>query len=232
MGVFLLSTAFAARIPDLTYCETFLLCEMAKSADDNTELVTLSNGAKRQNKIGGHVFTSLKRLAKETKRSRAALSNAAKSLVEKGYIQLVQSSKENSQTTNMYHVNVSKIIRVLDYQKTVQVLNLDIDDEDVQKFYQSAIRTYEDDFNNPPFTSLTTEVEGLVIDDWEDKVDKNELENLWTTYREKKNSNSEHSMSSTNKTHMKKNPNNTLHHDVMEQENSIMIISTTTRSTY
>lgn len=188
MSAFLIAATLRAQIPELTYCETYVLLNMSLAADDGSN--RSSTSTKRDHQIGDNVDISINKIAKMSGFDRSSLNKAVKSLIQKGYITLAEernSSRKRNKTTNTYHVNVSKIIRVLDYQKTVQVLNLDIDDEYVQKFYQSAIRTYEDDYSDPPFTSLEDEEHGICIQDWDDLVEAGDdaLERFWRTYREK-----------------------------------------------
>lgn len=188
MSAFLIAATLRAQIPELTYCETYVLLNMALAADDGSN--RSSTNTKHDHQIGDNVDISINKIAKMSGFDRSSLNKAVKSLIQKGYITLAEernSSRKRNKTTNTYHVNVSKIIRVLDYQKTVQVLNLNIDDKYVQKFYQSAIRTYEDDYSNPPFTSLEDEEQGICIHDWDNLVEAGDdaLERFWRTYREK-----------------------------------------------
>lgn len=231
MGTFVGRLMVHSKPKMLTYPEYIVLIAMTDACDDSSDVVR-TNDRKEQNCIGGNVHVSIKKLSDDLGFSRKSLNKAVKGLIEKGFIRLVETRRKTESNTNCYQVNISLLVRLLDFHATIHHYDLDLNDPKVQAFYKSAIAVYEDDFNNTPFTSLTTEAKGLVIDDWEDEVDKNELENLWTTYREKKNSSSEHSTAYKNKAHMKEKHNNALHHDVIEQENSIMIISTTTRNTY
>lgn len=189
MGTFLTTTALCAQIPELTYCETYVLLQMSFAADDNTGHNTL-NGVQRYNKIGSHVYISIKNLAQTGSFDRGTLNKAVKSLLENGYIRLTteRNTGKQKRSTNTYEINVSKIIRILDYQETVNKLNLDRNNEKVKKFYRSAISTYEDDYDNPPFSSFKKVEKGMLIDHWENLVDTGEeaLQHFWRTYRQKK----------------------------------------------
>lgn len=133
MGTFLTTTALCAQIPELTYCETYVLLQMSFAADDNTGHNTL-NGVQRYNKIGSHVYISIKNLAQTGSFDRGTLNKAVKSLLENGYIRLTteRNTGKQKRSTNTYEINVSKIIRILDYQETVNKLNLDRNNEKVK----------------------------------------------------------------------------------------------------
>lgn len=184
MGMFLLTTIKNTCPRDMHWTDMYCLEFLANKADDNTS-ESVVNGNRRMNFIGAHAYPSISSLSKDLRKSRSSLTTSIKRLKDNNWIQVMDKDDSSNISTTMYCVNVSKIFRYLDYRETVKKLKLDEYNEKVEKFFESVDATYDTDFSDPSVKTLKTVGKGLVIENWEDLVDNNQLEEYWTTYREK-----------------------------------------------
>ena len=186
MGIFSMVTIRELRIPLFTDQQRFLIEQLALYADDNTAYEQSVNPLGKKNIVGYHTYPSLRKMSKDYGKSYAALSKAKKELLEMDIIK--EAEKQLHRTTITYAINFSKIFRLADYYCTIRSLHLDKDDTTVTQFFNSAMRSYEDDYLTFPVRSITAKEKGICIHDWDDLVygGDDALEEFWRTYRQKK----------------------------------------------
>lgn len=185
MGLFSLGALRRLRIPLFTDQQRFILEEYADYVDDNTEAEGAVDADDKRNIVGYHAFPSLKKMSLYYGKSYPSLLKAKQEIVEMDLLQEAELQISNSTIT--YSMNFSKLFRLGDYYETVRELKLDENDEDVKKFFESAFRSYEDDYLTFPVRTLKKREKPMVIKDWKNLVDAGDdaLERYWRTYREK-----------------------------------------------
>lgn len=200
MGMFSLDVVRRLRIPLFSDQQRFVLEEYASYADDNTEEDGTIDVHSRKNIIGYHAFPSLKKMSQYYGKSYTSLIKAKQELIDMEILKEAEYQLNNSTIT--YCINFSKLFRLGDYYATLRSYKLNENDEKVKKFFQSAFKTYEDDFITFPVRTFRQREKGRTIDDWETLVDAGDdaLEEYWRTYREKSIGAAEHNTNTSNTT--------------------------------
>lgn len=149
-------------ITDLTDAQKLYLMQLSEYFDDNSDY---SPG--RQNKIGGRCFPAKEKLATQWNKipntikawfraweSSGWIIDAEKTERCKNdevYLKHLKEYKRSGPTRPKHYVfNVSKLCRLLDIKSTIAFHKAEMGDESILKLLEFALKTFEDDFNNPP----------------------------------------------------------------------------------
>jgi len=157
---------------------------MGGKADDNTEKNVIVNGTMRDNVIGDHVYPSKTEIRIATKTTKPTIIKRINKLLETGWIQVCTDHKPGKDIT-CYKINISKMMRVLILEKTIQAHGLQREDlskkaetrdEKREKLEQFAYTVYDDDFKIPPVKKLSWNMKIPHIEDLDDVLNGSDEE--------------------------------------------------------
>lgn len=177
MGIYLHGLVEKACPGDLSWSDLYALGMYAAKADDNTGMTRVNN-KERYNIIGHHTAPSISAKAEKLRGSRTALNTSVTTLVDTGWLEEFKTGDLSlSSGTKEYRINVSKLLRVLDFSTTFdKEKSIGLKNRKEWKMFQEiAHANYPGDMEDPPVKTMKAIPKGIVIDNWRELLESGEL---------------------------------------------------------